>query len=73
MGSGPFGESYMPNLLMHQADAYVPRFKVENTLRFRRPFMLGERFHLASQTSVSRVANFDLASTTLCLCVAFAH
>ena len=21
----------MPNLLMHQADAYVPRFKVENT------------------------------------------
>ena len=39
----------MPNLLMHQADAYVPRFKVENTLRFRRPFMLGERFHLASQ------------------------
>ena len=24
-------KSLMPNLLMHQADAYVPRFKVENT------------------------------------------
>jgi len=30
----------------------VRLYKVEKTLRFRRPFMLGERFHLASQTSI---------------------
>jgi len=31
LGAVHWEKSLMPNLLMHQANAYVPRFKVENT------------------------------------------
>ena len=37
-----------PRLLV----VYCPALPAYSSLRFRRPFMLGERFYLASQTSV---------------------
>ena len=38
--------------LRYEKIAEVSRYRHAQALRFRRPFMLGERFHLASQTSV---------------------